>query len=1234
MISYNNSAPNAVNNVGQFGATEGSIGAYKSAAEYAADSKYWAMLSQKNYNNIGEILKEVERLYTEGNLLKEDIEQLKSDFENQNQILLGLIQQTGEAVDDTNTAISDANAATDRANQAVQDVLTQLDKISNMSVVATTLPPGAPATGSFDNSTGVFSFGIPEGQPGKDGKDGTDGTISDIGDVAISTPVSDDYGFFVDKDDGGLYRTPMSEIAKLVPAVISFNGRTGPVVPAAGDYTVSQVTGAAASGVNSDINEIRGLTTALSVAQGGTGSKDVDGARTNLSAMFESKSRIPDTTNLNELDGTKAGFYYQSISSYVTTGMNYPVNNIAGALLVVKTGANSIYSCKQVYSLYDNPNVTYSRVLNAVAGPTSPWSAWKRHIFTERVEEGASATFMYSAYSPDAPRLQVGTTGLWGCHNGANWVPLALAQGGTGATTAAGARANLNLDRFGAIGSETQMFSPSGSKKIIITNDKWGAYDIAAAKYLPLGIDQGGTGGGTADAARMSLVAAKSGANSDITSMTNKVTFTQAPVIPDAVANNEPVSLGQLSNTSNAAQGDALIGVKAPFTGAAARTQHDINAQFSSILDFLGDKYDGTTDAAGSFIAANTLLPKSREILVPSGTYLLNSDVDCSGRRLIFEEPVTFTGTGKFYRAIVNRIMTDGTTRVSQWAKPGTTEYMTSSAVFGDNGATATGIQIGGAVPYNGKDGVMMFTDGSSGWLGVRASKWPHPTEMAIYPSSKAGACQTISGSNAVKILSGASITSEAIGKPVSIFNVVYTVASITADGFTVKNINGTPVTWGSTATHSYILCYYHGSGVCSVSGTTVTRISGDPFVIPDAAVPQTMTINGTDYRVVSFTDPQHVTLSSAPGDSASTEYKFWGTVNNLNTALRIHRLNAAGFEENISLIANNAGYFALHAAAGNPANEQYPLYIGSGWEDNGQMRKSIISAANGDVTLGGNYGNGPLYVPYNQTAGHAQVMVDNRDGNATVTVSGGPSNASLSIKAKDSGRVVFHSDVSVNATLYPHVDNVYSCGRSGNRWSQIWASNATIQTSDGTTKTEVQGSNLSTDFILGLNPVSYKNIVGGNVVEEIEDGVEEIERQVVEKVITSEEVHDRVVDGDEVYYVRKFVDKEVERPVFHEVDLRDELGNVIGTIKTPLMEKVTVPKTRQVITEVPGKRTHYGFIAQEVKDLVDKLGISDFGGYVEGEDGKLGLRYGEFISPIVSCLQDIIKRLELLEKE
>lgn len=905
----------------------------------------------------------------------------------------------------------------DKFSSDVNEAKEQLDRISNMSVVATTLPPGAPATGSFDSSTAVFSFGIPEGQPGKDGKDGTDGitSVSDIGDVSIGTPVADDYGFFVDKDNGGLYRTPISEIANLNPAVVSFNGRTGPVVPATGDYTVSQVTGAAASGVNRDIKQITGLTTALSVAQGGTAAKNAGDARTNLSAMFESKTTLGTNTNLNDINGTTSGFYYQSSSARAKPELNYPIP-LAGSLMVLNDGANSGYSCIQIYFVYNDPRTTYSRVYNS---GTDSWSKWAKSISTERLVEMSDYT---DILAPGGTyRLRIRSDGQWGATDGSVWVPLAVEQGGTGATTA--------------------------------------------------------------DGARMSLVAAKSGANSDITSMTNKVTFTQ-------------------------------------------------------------------------------------------------------------------------------------------------------SAVFGDNVATSTGIQIGGAVPSSGTDGIRMFSDGSSGWLGVRASKWPHPTEMAIYPSSKSGACQTVSGSNAVKILSGASITSEAIGKPIAIYDALYTVASVTSDGFAVKNINGTPVTWGANATHTYSLCYYHGSGVCSISGTTVTRISGDPFVVPDPTVPQTMTINGIDYRVVSFTDPQHVTLNSAPGDSTSTEYKFWGTVNNLNSALRVHRINDAGFEENISLTANNGGYYALHAAASNPSNEQYPIYIGSGWEDNGQMRKSIISAGNGDVTIGGNYGKGPLYVPYSQTS-NPQVMVDNSSGTATVTCTGGPSpDASLGIKAKGAGRVVFNSDVGVNAAIYPFVDNVYSCGRSGNRWSQIWASNATIQTSDGTTKTEVQGSNLSTDFILGLNPVSYKNIVGGNVVEEIEDGLEEIERQVVEKVVTSEEVHERVVDGDEVYYVRKFVDKEVERPVFHEVDLRDELGNVIGTIKTPLMEKVTVPKTRQAITEVPGKRTHYGFIAQEVKDLVDRLGISDFGGYVEGEDGKLGLRYGEFISPIVSCLQDVIKRLELLEKK
>lgn len=292
MISYNNSAPKSVNNVGQFGAIEGSIGAYKQAAEYAADAKYWALLSQTKYSSIEEILAEVERLYSQGKLLEEDIKQLKIDFETQQQALLGLIQSTVTAIDNT-------NSATELSKEATQEVLAQLDIISNMTVQTTLLPPGSAATGSYDNSTGVFTFGIPEGQPGRDG---TDGTISDIGSVSIGVPVSGDYGFYVDKDNGGLYRASLSDISNLVPSirsisinggaeqtgavsfnsVSSFNSRTGEVVAQTGDYNVTQITGAAASGANSDITSLSGLTSALSISQGGTGATTPEESRTNL----------------------------------------------------------------------------------------------------------------------------------------------------------------------------------------------------------------------------------------------------------------------------------------------------------------------------------------------------------------------------------------------------------------------------------------------------------------------------------------------------------------------------------------------------------------------------------------------------------------------------------------------------------------------------------------------------------------------------------------------------------------------------------------------------------------------------------------------------------------------------------------------------------------------------------------------------------------------------------------
>lgn len=67
------------------------------------------------------------------------------------------------------------------------------------------------------------------------------------------------------------------------------------------------------------------------------------------------------------------------------------------------------------------------------------------------------------------------------------------------------------------------------------------------------------------------------------------------------------------------------------------------------------------------------------------------------------------------------------------------------------------------------------------------------------------------------------------------------------------------------------------------------------------------------------------------------------------------------------------------------------------------------------------------------------------------------------------------------------------------------------------------------------------------------------------------------------------------------------------------------------------GKRTHYGFIAQDVEDLIQRQSI-DFAGFVkqEQEDGKVfyGLRYEEFIAPIVKMVQYLDKRISALEEK
>lgn len=184
----------------------------------------------------------------------------------------------------------------------------------------------------------------------------------------------------------------------------------------------------------------------LGVMYGGTGAGNAAEARNNLMVMHDAKTALSNSQNLNDLKGDSAGFYFQSMSANATPELNYPMQ-LAGALLIQRTGANGNDGCIQTYFVYNNPSIVYKRIYTSTQG----WSEWKKSVSTERIEEGESTTYVYSKYLPEAPRLQVSTSGLWGCHNGSGWVPLSLSQGGTGALTASDARNNLNLGESNAV---------------------------------------------------------------------------------------------------------------------------------------------------------------------------------------------------------------------------------------------------------------------------------------------------------------------------------------------------------------------------------------------------------------------------------------------------------------------------------------------------------------------------------------------------------------------------------------------------------------------------------------------------------------------------------------------------------------------------------------------------------------------------------------------------------------
>lgn len=201
--------------VSQFGADNSNVQRYKQAFEYAADAEYWAKIAKGDISTIENLIQTVQQLYQEGQLQKADIDKLKQDFLTQDSRLMALLSQ-GQA------ALAQANNSIATINQKIIEVTKQLDLIKNMHVTVNQVAHNVPASGSFNNTTGEFTFNIPEGAAG------ASGSVSDLSTATTGTPTSADIGFFVDHTDNTVHKASMADIAAVLPAVKSIAFGTDP----------------------------------------------------------------------------------------------------------------------------------------------------------------------------------------------------------------------------------------------------------------------------------------------------------------------------------------------------------------------------------------------------------------------------------------------------------------------------------------------------------------------------------------------------------------------------------------------------------------------------------------------------------------------------------------------------------------------------------------------------------------------------------------------------------------------------------------------------------------------------------------------------------------------------------------------------------------------------------------------------------------------------------------------